>query len=42
MPSPFEVTAPLALRCIGDETKVIAACFPHPLGLLYLETFWHL
>ena len=42
MPSPFEVTAPLALRCIGGEAKVIAACFPHPLGLLYLDTFWHL
>ena len=42
MAQPFDVTAPLALRCIGGSAKVIAACFPHPLGLLYLDTFWHL
>jgi hypothetical protein len=38
----FTVTAPLALRCGDGNRKVIAACFPHPLGLLYLDTFWHL
>ena len=35
------MTAPLALRG-PDGAKVIAACFPHTLGLLYLDTFWHL
>jgi hypothetical protein len=38
----FSVTAPLALRCPGGARKVIAACFSHPRGLLYLDTFWHL
>jgi hypothetical protein len=35
------VTAPLALRLPDGTRKVIAACFPHPSGLLYLDTFWH-
>lgn len=38
----FTVTAPLALRCRDGARKVLAACFPHPHGLLYLDTFWHL
>lgn len=38
----FTVTAPLALRCPDGTRKVVAACFPHPRGLLYLDTFWHL
>lgn len=38
----FAVTAPLALRLPDGGRKVIAACFPHPRGLLYLDTFWHL
>lgn len=42
MADPFQVTAPLALRCLDGEEKVIAACFPHPRGLLYLDCFWHL
>jgi len=37
----FTVTAPLALRFPDGSRKVIAACFPHPRGLLYLDTFWH-
>jgi len=41
MPTPYQVTAPLALRCPEIGQKVIAACFPHPAGLLYLDTFWH-
>ena len=41
-PTPFDVTAPLSLRCRGGMAKVLAACFPHPFGLLYLDTFWHL
>ncbi len=42
MPAPYTVTAPLALRLADGTQKVIAACFPHPLGVLYLDTFWHL
>ena len=38
----FAVTAPLALRHPDGREQVIAACFPHPLGLLYLDCFWHL
>ena len=38
----FGVTAPLALRLPDGTRKVMAACFPHPRGLLYLDTFWHL
>jgi hypothetical protein len=35
------VTAPLVIR-FGDGTEtVVAACFPHPLGVLYLDLFWH-
>jgi len=35
------MTAPLAIR-FGDGTeKVVAHCFPHTLGLLYLDIFWH-
>ena len=37
----FTVTAPLALRCPDGTRKVMAVCFPHPQGLLYLDTFWH-
>jgi hypothetical protein len=28
----------LALRCPDGTRKVIAACFPHSRGLLYLES----
>jgi hypothetical protein len=38
----FSVTAPLALRLPDGTQKLIAACFPHRRGLLYLDTFWHL
>jgi hypothetical protein len=37
----FSVTAPLALRLPDGNRKLIAACFPHPKGLLYLDIFWH-
>jgi hypothetical protein len=37
----FRVTAPLALRCPDGVRKLIAECFPHPSGLLYLDIFWH-
>jgi hypothetical protein len=38
----YSVKAPLALRHPDGSEQVIAACFPHPLGLLYLDCFWHL
>lgn len=42
-PKPYQVTAPLALRWrTTGETKVVAACFPHPKGLLVMDLFWHL
>jgi len=37
----FSVTAPLFLRRPDGSSQVIAHCFPHPRGLLYLDTFWH-
>lgn len=37
----FSVTAPLALRLPDGSRKLIAECFPHPSGLLYLDIFWH-
>lgn len=36
-----DVTAPLVLRNPQGEEKVVAACFRHPQGLLYLDLFWH-
>jgi hypothetical protein len=35
------VTAPLVVRFADGSEKVVAACFPHPLGALYLDLFWH-
>lgn len=35
------VTAPLVLRHADGSEQVVAACFPHPLGMLYLDLFWH-
>jgi hypothetical protein len=35
------VTAPLVVRHADGNEKVVAACFPHPLGVLYLDLFWH-
>lgn len=36
------VTAPLVIRFPDSREQVVAACFPHPLGVLYLDLFWHL
>jgi len=36
------VTAPLVIRHPDGQEQVVAACFPHPEGLLYLDLFWHL
>jgi hypothetical protein len=38
---PYDVRAPLALHWITGEAKVVAACFPHPAGLIYLDLFLH-
>ena len=37
-----EMTAPLVIRFSDGSEKVTAHCFPHPLGLLYLDPFWNL
>ena len=36
------VTAPLVLRHPDGREQLIAACFTHPLGVLYLDLYWHL
>lgn len=36
------VTAPLVLRNPDGREQLIAACFTHPQGLLYLDLYWHL
>ena len=35
------VTAPLVIRFSREEEKVVARAFSHPLGLVYLDLFWH-
>ena len=35
------MTAPLVIRDAEGREKVVAHCFPHPQGLLYLDLFWH-
>lgn len=37
-----KMTAPLVIRFTDSSEKVAAHCFPHPLGLLYLDLFWNL
>lgn len=41
MPAIDSVTAPLAILFDDGSKKLAAACFPHPLGLLYLDPWWH-
>ena len=36
-----DVTAPLVIRFGDGAEKVVVHCFPHRLGLRYLEPFWH-
>ena len=36
------VTTPLVIRFADHSEKVVAHCFPHQHGLLYLDLFWHL
>ena len=42
MASIEDVTAPLVIRFADGTETVVAHCFSHPQGLLYLELFWHL
>lgn len=42
MPAIDTVTAPLVLRHPDGREELVAACFPHPAGLLYLDLYWHL
>jgi hypothetical protein len=41
MPAIETVTAPIVLRHPDGSEQLVAACFPHPDGLLYLDLFWH-
>lgn len=41
MPRIETVTSPLVVKLADGSEKVVAACFPHPLGVVYLELFWH-
>ena len=42
MPAIETVTAPLAILFDNGTKQLAAACFPHKMGLLYLDTWWHL
>jgi len=35
------VTAPLVVRFADGTKRLIAAAFPHPRGLIYLDLYWH-
>jgi hypothetical protein len=35
------VTAPLVVRFADGTKRLVAAAFPHPRGLIYLDTYWH-
>ena len=41
MPAIDSVTTPLVLRHPDGREELIAAAFPHPRGLLYLDLYWH-
>ncbi|MDJ0741107.1 MAG: hypothetical protein QNJ91_15435 [Gammaproteobacteria bacterium] len=41
MPTIDSVTAPLVLRHADGREQLVAACFTHPTGLLYLDLYWH-
>ena len=41
MPVVDDVTAPLVLRHPDGREQLVAACFTHPDGLLYLDLYWH-
>jgi len=37
----FTVTAPLRILVDRKISFVIAECFPHPSGLVYIDLFWN-
>jgi len=37
----FSVTAPLTVKHIDNEPKVVAEVFKHPQGILYFDLYWH-
>lgn len=41
MPVIDTVTAPLVMRRPDGREQLVAACFSHPDGLLYLDLYWH-
>lgn len=41
MPAIDTVTAPLVIRHPDGQEQLVAACFTHPDGLLYLDLYWH-
>ena len=41
VPAIDSVTAPLVVRHPDGHEHLVAACFTHPLGLLYLDLYWH-
>ncbi len=41
MTEPFQVTVPLVIRSGDGRKRLMAECFPHPQGLIYLDPFWH-
>ena len=37
----FSLTAPLTVKELNGEQKVVAEYFKHPQGLLYFDLYWH-
>ncbi len=37
----FSVTAPLRIQVAKKNLYVIAECYPHPRGLVYLDLYWN-
>jgi hypothetical protein len=37
----FSVTAPLRIQINKQQLFVIAECYPHPEGLVYLDLYWN-
>jgi len=37
----FSMRSPLMIRFPSGQKRVMAECFPHPMGMLYFDLFWH-
>ncbi len=37
----FSVTAPLRIQIDKKELYIIAECYPHPHGLVYIDLYWN-